>query len=777
MSKINPRHLLSGAALGAMLTFAAPQAAMAADAPEQASEQQLAPGDIVVTASRRAERLQDVPIAVSAIGAAQIKSGGFQQLTDIQYQVSGVQFGNSPNDAGFRLRGVGTAGGYSSSSEQNVGTVVDGVVIPFGNPVGSLGDLERVEALKGPQGTQFGKNASSGVINITTAKPKFGVLSGKLFASYGELNEVNTNASVNIPVSANSALAVYAYYRSNDGFVNNVVRHEKWGGTINSGVRAKYFYEPSDDLSFYLIGDYSRNVGRGPGQLWTINSLPNNYGTAAGALSTARFANLSSLGVTPGLTNDKSVENSAGYNSEQNYGGSLEINKKLGNYNLTSITAYRGFVQGAAAYAIDATSYSVFTAREAPKPQSFISEELRLSSASGSKLEFIGGIYASSRKVGSPNYFSAAQLRPALPFATTTINISAGKTNTQTKSDSVAGFVDGKYHLTEQFALIGGFRYQYDWVKSSSVTTLDEQYMPGTVVDGGFVVPYTPRAMSTGSVSKGGWSGKAGANYKINRDVMLFGTIARGYLGPTVTFSGLTGTRSDVNPQTVRDIALGIKSQLFNRAVTFNASLFFDQYKNLQTSVFNGTEFLTQNAGGFNANGFEFDANWRVSPEFSLRGGMTYSETKFTDYETACPAVVKAAYTCYTKNGTSLVQAAGEPLSGAPKVSATFGADVKVPINDRLNFDWSANFYYRSRVQYDVASAISSQPGYYTIGLNTGVGDSEGKWRVGLFARNLLDKRFVASVIGMPFADAGATVNWLTREGRRTVGVSATMSF
>ncbi|WP_246027436.1 TonB-dependent receptor [Novosphingobium umbonatum] len=772
MSKILPRHLLSGAALGAMLTFAAPQA-MAADAPEQVA----APGDIVVTASRRAERLQDVPIAVSAIGAAQIKSGGFQQLTDIQYQVSGVQFGNSPNDAGFRLRGVGTAGGYSSSSEQNVGTVVDGVVIPFGNPVGSLGDLERVEALKGPQGTQFGKNASSGVINITTAKPKFGVLSGKVFASYGELNEVNTNASVNIPVSANSALAVYAYYRSNDGFVNNVVRHEKWGGTINSGVRAKYFYEPSDDLSFYLIGDYSRNVGRGPGQLWTINSLPNSYGTAAGALATARFANLASLGVTPGLTNDKSVENSAGYNSEQNYGGSLEINKKLGNYNLTSITAYRGFVQGAAAYAIDATSYSIFTAREMPKPQSFISEELRLSSASGSKLEFIGGIYASSRKVGSPNFYSAAQLRPALPFATTTINISAGKTNTQTKSDSVAGFVDGKYHVTEQFALIGGFRYQYDWVKSSSVTTLDEQYMPGTVVDGGFVVPYTARPMSTGSVSKGGWSGKAGANYKINRDVMLFGTIARGYLGPTVTFSGLTGTRSDVNPQTVRDIALGIKSQLFNRAVTFNASVFFDQYKNLQTSVFNGTEFLTQNAGGFNANGFEFDANWRVSPEFSLRGGMTYSETKFTDYETACPAVVKAAYTCYTKNGTSLVQAAGEPLSGAPKVSATFGADVKVPINDRLNFDWSANFYYRSRVQYDVASAVSSQPGYYTIGLNTGVGDAEGKWRVGVFARNLLDKRFVASVIGMPFADAGATVNWLTREGRRTVGVSATMSF
>ncbi len=128
-------------------------------------------GDIIVTATRRAERLQDVPIAVNAISGDQITKSGFQSAQDIQYQLPGVQFGTSPNDAGFRLRGVGTAGGFSSSSEQNVGTVVDNVVVPFGNPVQSLGDLDRIEVLKGPQGTQFGKNASSGVVNLTTRKP------------------------------------------------------------------------------------------------------------------------------------------------------------------------------------------------------------------------------------------------------------------------------------------------------------------------------------------------------------------------------------------------------------------------------------------------------------------------------------------------------------------------------------------------------------------------------------------------------------------------------
>lgn len=759
-------HLLAGAAFAGMTATSA----MAQDAQQAPGS---AAGEIVVTAQRRAERLQDVPLAVSALGAQQIASGGFQKLSDLQYQFSGLQFGSSPNDSGYRLRGVGTAGGFSSASEQNVGTVVDNVIIPFGNPVNSLGDLERVEVLKGPQGTQFGKNASSGVVNITTAKPKFDRVSGKVFASYGSLNEVNTNAQLNLPTSENSALGLFGFYRRNDGYLYNATLKKYWGDEASFGGRAKFLYQPSDDFSVYIISDYSRTSTRSPGQLWTINALP----SLANPLMAARFGNLAALGITPGFNNTQSAENTDGWTSERNYGASIEINKKLGAMNLTSITAYRGFIQGAAQFGIDASSVTVFQAQPTANHQSFLSQEIRLTSPSGSKLEYTTGVYASRRKTGNPGDYNRAQLMPANPFSAFYVNISAGQANTQTRSDSLAAFVDGKYHVTERLSLLGGFRYQYDWVNASFHSIIDPAYAPGSVVNGVFVAPYTPVALQTGSTAKGGWSGKAGAEYKVDRDLMFFGTIARGYLGPTVAFSGLSGTRTNVNPQTVRDITIGLKSQLFNRAVTFNASAFFDKYTNLQTSVFNGTEFLTENAGGFEAKGFEFDARWRVSPEFSLNGGLTYSDTKFTDYVTACPAVVKAGYTCYTQNGTALVQAAGQPLSGAPKVSFTFGADVKLPINDKLAFDWSGNVYYRSKVQYDVANALSYQPGYYTIGLNTGIGAPDGGWRVGLFVRNLLDRRFHASVIGLPFSDPGGEVNWLTREGRRTIGLSATARF
>ena len=767
-------------------TFGAP--AMAQDA--AADDQVANGGDIIVTASRRAERLQDVPIAVSAVTGDQLAKSGFQKLNDIQYQFSGVQFGTSPNDSGFRLRGVGSAGGFSSSSEQNVGTVVDNVVVPFGNPVNSLGDLERVEVLKGPQGTQFGKNASSGVINITTKRPDLDVLSGKAFVSYGSLDEWNANASVNVPVSANSALAVFGFYRSNDGFLDNVYRNETWGGEESYGARAKFLIEGDDDFSIYLIGDYSKIDREGPGQLWSLNRLPDSI--AYNPLMQLRFANLDALGVMPGLANDKSVEDYAGYTSEENYGASLEINLGLGDYNLTSVTAWRRLDEGPQKFAIDATSMPVFTAQPTGVDQTFLSQELRISSPAGSALEFTGGVYASRRKVGDDNDFNRAQLRPGYPFAdidlggllaTPVINISGGQGNTQTRSDSLAAFLDGKYHLNDMIALIGGIRYQYDWVKAQYFSIVDPDYAPASVEFAydvpGFVVPYETSDLLKGSTKKGSWSGRVGGEFKVTPDVMLFATIARGYLGPTVTFSGLTGTRTNVKPQTVRDITVGIKSKFFDRAVTFNANLFFDKYKNLQTSVFNGVEFLTENAGGFKANGFEVDASWRVVPELTLSGGFTYSDTKFTDYVTSCPSVVKDGYTCYLADDdeTLLVQAKGEPLSGAPKYSATFGADLRLPINDNLQFDWSANFYYRSRVQYEVADVYAKQNGYGTIGLNVGIGHPDGDWRVGVFARNLLDQRFHSAVISLPFADAGAYVNWMTREGRRTLGVSAQMRF
>ncbi|MBJ6121627.1 TonB-dependent receptor [Sphingomonas mollis] len=738
-------------------------------------------GDIIVTATRRAERLQDVPIAVNAISGDQLQQSGFQSVQDIQYQIPGVQFGTSPNDAGFRLRGVGTAGGFSSSSEQNVGTVVDNVVVPFGNPVQSLGDLDRIEVLKGPQGTQFGKNASSGVVNITTRKPDLNAFGGSVSAAYGELNDYNVNGSVNVPIGGKAAVAVYAFGRGYDGFVYNTVRKEDWGKVDAYGGRAKLLWEPSDDFSAYLIGDWSRSKQFGPGQLWTLNRAP----ALTDPLTAARFAAVAALGVTPSFNNDVSVEDGAGYTDERNYGGSLELNLKAGDYNITSITAYRRLDLRPFIYSIDALPFPIFTAQETGADRDFLSQEVRLTSPSGGTFEYVAGLYVSRLRSGIAGQNASAQLRPAVPFDPVQLSITNGLSSTRTTTDSAAAFIDGSVRLSPTFRLLVGGRYSYDWVDAESFSAIDPAFPPN-VGPNGFTVPYAARARATGSVNKGDWSGRVGLEAKPSDDVLFYGTVARGYLGPTVAFSGLSGTRTNVDPQTVIDITVGAKTQLFDRHLTLNGNIFFDTYRNLQTSVFNGLEFLTQNAGGFEAAGFEVEATYRFSRRFSINASYTYSDTYFTDYVTACPASVTVlgaaaiAGRCSAPGSTTatpLFQARGEPLAGAPKHSVTAGANFDQPITDSISLDASATYYYRSKVFYDVGNSFSQQPGYDLVGLNVGVGAPDGRWRVGAFARNLFDTRFVSSVIGLPFANAGGAVNWETRDGRRTVGVQLSGRF
>ncbi|BFM08485.1 TonB-dependent receptor [Halioxenophilus aromaticivorans] len=739
--------------------------------------------EVVVTATRRAESLQDVPLAVSAISGETITKNGFQNLEDIQFQFSGVQFGESPNDAGFRLRGVGTAGGFSSSSESNVATVVDNVVIPFGNPVSSLGDLQRVEVLKGPQGTQFGKNASSGVVNITTAKPSFDEFGGKVFVSYADLNETNVNANFNIPLSETLAAGVYLYHQEHDGFYENVTLNKDWGGQDSKGARAKLLWEPSDDLSVYVIGDYSKRNVEGPLQTWTVNRLP----SFSNPIMAARFGNFETLGITVGDDNNKSAEEFDSYSSEENYGASVEVNWALGDYDLTSISAYRVLDQGDHIFAIDGSSTEIFTSTNYGLDQAYFSEELRLS-YSGDKWQYTTGLYYSRRDTGDADDVSTTQLRPAAPFNPFIVSISRGLSTTQTDSSSAAVFFDGTLALSDNLRMISGLRFQYDEVEAKSYSNVDPNWAPsppGPPV-AGQVLYYEARPMETGSTDDTGWSGRFGFEYTASDDVMYYATVARGYLGPTVTFSGLTGTRSEVGAQTVVDFTAGFKSQLLDNRLTFNGNIFFDKYEDMQTSAFNGLEFLTESAGGFEAKGFEFDATWLAAKNLIINASYTYSDTEFTDYVTSCPDYIllqgdaAVAAQCSAPGSTAdtaLYQAAGDPLNGAPKHSAVLGFTYNQDLSDDLVFDFSTNVYYRSKAYYDVGDEYATQDAYSTVGLNIGLSDMEETWRLALFARNLFDEQFQSAVITLPFSDAGGYVNWTTREAQRTVGASFQYSF
>ena len=772
--------MLAGVSAFASLTPAI--AADAVSAPQAANKTDSA--DIVVTATRRKERLQDVPLAVSALSGQALASTGFKSLTDIGYAFSGVQHGDSPNDAGYRVRGVGQLGGFTSSSEAPVGLVVDNVVIGFGSPVESLGDIERVEVLKGPQGTQFGKNASSGVINISTARPDLAKLGANFFASYGDLNERDIHGAINVPLSNKAALNVYAFDKGNDGYIYNSVLKKNWGGGESYGGRVKLLVEPTDNFTVYVIGDYSKRIQEGPGQLWTINKLVASDTAPFGPFGFP-FVNLAALGVTPGPNNNVSIEDGDTHYAIENYGASLQMDLKLGGHTLTSVSAFRGSQEAPYTFAIDGAPYQKFFAKAKGAGERFYSEELRLTSPSGHALEYIAGVYFSRRESGLGGGQSAI-LNPALPYnAFPTISITNGYSITRTNTDSQAAFVDGKFHVGKQFSILAGARLTHDSVTSTFHSVTDPALAPFVppMPSNGFTpsgtVPYTLSALQTGHTSKTDISGKFGFEYKPTRDLLFFATYARGYLGPTVTFSGLTGTRSDVKPQTVDDVTVGAKMQFLNRTLTVNINGFYDKYKDLQTSVFNGIEFLTENAGGAEVKGFELELVARPIRHFSANASFTYSDAKFTDYITSCPNPIVLAGTQATfcnapgsVAGTPLYQAAGQSLPGAPRYSIVLGVNFDQPITDTLKFDFASNLSFKSKTQNSVGDANTIQPDYAIVNLNAGIGRSDGKWRLGVFARNLFNENFNSAILGLPFQSTGDYVNWRTREARRTLGVS-----
>jgi iron complex outermembrane receptor protein len=745
--------------------------------------------EVVVTATRREERLQDVPLAVSALSAEQLASTGFKELADIQYALPGVYVGTTPNDAGFRLRGVGTAGGFSSSSEQNVGTVVDGVVIPIGNPLLSLGDVERVEVLKGPQGTQFGKNASSGVVSITTRAPNLDEVEGSVFASYGELNERDIHGSISVPFGGGkAATSLYLFDKAYDGFIENRVRNEEWGGTHSSGARGKLLVQPSDDLSIAFNADYARTKLDGPDQLWTLNRLPNNPAPPFGPDDDFHLRpgqlNPGAFGVTPGFDNEESLEE---YDSErdiQNYGASLEFNFGIGDGTITSITAYRVTKSDPYTFAIDGTPTPKFRVQNYGGESNFTSQEIRWTSPSGGAFEYVAGVYLSRQRTGLGDGQSA-QLRPILNLnPALQVSVSRGIGSASTTSESMAAFLDGSLGLTDTLRLIAGARYTADDVDAEASSRIDPAFPPGPGPNG-LVGAYTALAKLTGSTSDENVSGRLGLEWKPNDDVLLYATAARGYLGPTVTYSVQSFTRTDVESQTVDDITVGFKTQFLDRRLTFNGNVFYDKYKNLQTSVFDSalSEFLTENAGGLETQGLELELAVAATDSLRLSLGYTYADAQFTDYVTACPNSIRIqgpaaiAAACNAPGGTALYQAEGDMLPGSPKHTVTAGIGYLQPIGASMAFDANLNAYHRSETWNSAGDELTIHPSYELVNVGFGFGDIDRAWRVGVFARNVFDERFHAGLLSLPFAGTGGVMNWNTRDGRRTVGVSAEARF
>ena len=756
---------LAAPALAQDSTVAGPQATAPAGQPSEAAppaDQE--PGEIVVTAQKRTERLQDVPIAVSVVSGERLAAAGGINLESAQYLVPTLTIrksGTSLNQSLF-LRGVGTST-FSIAGEPSVSTVVDGVVYSrAAEAFSDLVDIDRIEVLRGPQGTLFGKNASAGVVNIVTKRPG-GDFGGSAEAGYYFDNgmEYRLRGAVDVPLSEAVRSRFTGFYSDYDGNIKNLATGGRVNGYKRYGARGMVVADASPDVTFTLIGDWRRSRDNCCAEV--IGTTPSNF--AAGILPTAR-----------GDETREIRQNLITRTNETSWGVSLQADAKLGTQTVTSITAYRNYKNEEIrdgdflpqAY-VGLNQLHDF----GPQKGNTFSQEVRLTSPQHQFLEYVIGFFY-SRAESERTFDRQDQVCNTTPAPTMAIPCSAagapvstfprGVADFGSVFKNIAAFSQGTMNLSDRLRLIGGVRYTADQLNvfHSRVTTLTG---PGINASFG---PFAGKATATN------WSGKAGAQFDIVPQSTAYVTYARGYKGPAFNiFYNLTATGTNsIAPETADSYEVGLKNNLFGGKLVINLAGYYAKYHNFQANnpdVVAGvlvTRFT--NAGTVSTRGGELDVIVRPVRDLNISGGLAYTDAKVDQFRLPVGGT------------TSGVIPSGTTLPYAPKWKGSLGVDYRIRTGGAFDFQLGTQASYQSSQlsQFDANAAVRAATTiakYALVDLSAGVVDANDRYKLTFQVKNAFDKSFAAQIqSGGP---GGSYRYIIPRDADRYYGVIGSVKF
>ncbi|MEP6784438.1 MAG: TonB-dependent receptor [Sphingomonadales bacterium] len=754
--------LLLGSAPALADAAAQDASAQPASADQPASE--ASTGDIIVTAQKREQNLQRVPLAVSVVGAEQLAASGVRQFQDLGNVAPSltVRPAEHPVNANVSLRGVGTFA-FGIGVEPSVAVLVDEVPLAFqARAFTDLPDVERIEVLRGPQSTLYGKSASAGLINIITRQPTDTLrVRANLLATTD--SEYGGNFSVSGPISPELGYVLSASYSQWDGNVRNLFNGKKVNGRDAYNARGKLRWEPSDDVTFTLSGNYlsgHSTVGRPFIRMDPTALLRNTAG-------------LTPAVVMPGVTvSEQNQDISNNYDSRTNYegyGGSLRGEIGIGDHTLVSVTSYDKFRlndyldhDDTSAPAPNGNNIQVGTFRS-----TLFTQEIRLLSPSTNPLRYTLGAYYANVKFERP-FFRGSAFSLANWFATS-------------KSEQIAGFAQIDWEIVPSLTLTAGGRVQNEKV---SYSFLDIQ---------------NGNAAFAGGAEDTAGTYRLNASYQATPDIMLFATYSTGYKGQTYDLTtGFNQNRvlaGPIKPERSRDKEIGARMQFFDRHLTVNLTFFDTDYTNLQAqsieTLADGTQnFRLTNVGGLNTRGIELDTTARLGNDLSLSASLAYLDAKYTSYPVGqCYPLQTIAQGCVAAvpagpGGVPAAQPAYQVLTGARAVQApefkfSLGADYSPSLSASLRGVAQVNWQHQSSVFYVASDPQTFQPTYDIVNAGLGVRAEDKKWEVVAFVNNLFDQQYFPALVNTAgnFGGKMATQAIIPRDFRRYGGIRLNLNF
>ncbi len=763
--------------------------------------------EIVVTAQKREQNMQSVPVAVTALGAEAIENAriaDFSDLTRAAPSLTITQTTSSPNNA-IVLRGIGTFA-FSIGVEPSVAVIIDDMpVVQQAQAFDNLADLQRIEVLKGPQGTLFGKSSSAGVVNIVTNDPDNDFM-GNISATAATDGDVRLEGVVSIPVGEGAGVRLTGFYHNYPGNIHNLTSNTHLNDQENYGVRAKFKSELTDTLTFTLTGAYSKAEQDG-----TANSLRGIFGTGTPSVFGAVPLIPTLVGITPGAGNYRSRVDALGATANTTKSVAGKFNLDLGFANLISVTAYQDWkfnfqndFDGTDANVLGALTGGTSNggiAQAGPYHSTNLSQELRLVSSGNDALKYVVGAFYSDAET------DRAFLRGPV--------VARANWEATNGSKSLGLFAQLDYTLPTETTISAGVRYNREKISVAFDNLL------GTTANACAPNTLACRGSNTDSVIT--WKGSI--SQQVAPDVMVFGSIARGYKGfaydivtgfnPARIDASLNGTGpglvgvGPIQPEKSDSYELGIKSRFLDNRVQFNVIGFYTDYDNFQaqSAILVGTppapQFVLNNVGKLRTKGVEVELQAKPTDWLRLDAGATYTDATMTSFPNAqgyagqTGAIWNGTASALQGNCTSAPAAtavaprtlcsfqdrSGAQLPNSPKFKWNVGATADFALMGDATGTLILNYQHQSKVSFDLlGNPLLEQPAYGVF--NGSFGVQFANIKVTAFVNNLFNKHYASSMAdnfgvagGSATNDTHPVYQFLSRDSQRYGGIKLGISF
>tara|TARA_R110001599_G_scaffold353826_1_gene599257 strand:+ start:28964 stop:31222 length:2259 start_codon:yes stop_codon:yes gene_type:complete len=709
--------------------------------------------ELVVTATRREASLQDVPVAVSLLSGTAIAEAHLVNAAELTQMIASLnaQTGATASDSSFNIRGIGTQA-FSAGAEPSVSTMIDGVVLSrSGMAFSSMLDVQRVEVLRGPQGTLYGKNASGGVIHIITRDPT-PEWAGTLSATAIEKDEYRLGATISGPLGDTVGMRLTGMWIDDDGYATNVYDGSRLNGGESTSLRGKLSWQPRDDFDLMWSADY-----------YDSDCKCNALTVRAVLESDQREALLEELQpVVPSDDNFDANNNQKTRDEVTAWGNSLTMNKALGAYEVTSITAYRNW-ENTQTVDVDNRPTNPLTLMLDSPPHTEVdqfSQELRLSSNTADWGHFVLGAFYFTQDNKTRTVASHELFVPILPPVVSDSRV-------KVDSENMALYGEMTYNIKDDLRGVLGGRY-----------TRDELDFEAERIGGDGLVFPLPHAPRGDDVSKDNFSPKIAVEWDVNDSAMLYASYVSGYKGPAFDVE-VSVVTDPIEPEESDSYELGLKSAWLDDRLILNVALYYAEYKNFQAQALIDenpddelpAEFLLQNAGDVSTRGVELDLIGRVNDNWNISGGLAYTDGRIDDFEAGnCSQGQIFRGEC--PGGSQ--DLSGGDLPYTPKWKLTFSTNYRQSLPG-LPFDLLAvgNVRWQDDVLYQNSQDPNNiQKAYTIVDLSLAALEREGGYSLSVFVKNALDEDFSSLI----FAHSDVLIphgymQFKSKYARRTAGI------